>query len=530
MSLPPLIAALKQAAAYPHPVGAVRVAETHISWVLLTGAYAYKIKKSVNLGFVDFSTLEQRRQACLDELRLNRRFAPQLYLDVVPITGTAECPRIGGDSEPFEYAVQMREFPQDAQLDRLLAAGQLDAGDMQALGESIAALHADAPRADAALAYARPAQIRRDAQDNLDALAAGTAGDPHAAVAALAAWTDAEHRRLAALMAARHDQGFVRELHGDLHLANLVRIDQRILPFDCIEFSAALRWNDTISDLAFLTMDLRRRGHAEFAYPLLNRYLERSGDYAGMRLLRFYEVYRALVRAKIAMIRRDAASGAARAAAQRELEAYLGLAQARAAGTRAALVLMHGLSGSGKTRLSSGLIGTLPALRVRSDVERKRLHGLDAAQHSGSAPGAGIYTVAASAQTYALLAQAAHAIIAGGETAVVDAAFLRRADRARFRALAQTLGVPLLLVSCSAPPEVLRARLQRRAASGTDASEADLAVLERQLASAEPLDADERARAIEVATTQGVAPDDLAQRLRARLPVAAGAATLSSGA
>lgn len=521
--LPQPLRALSAPAAYPHAVHALQLVETHISWVLLTGDYAYKIKKPVNLGFLDFSTLEARRRACVDELRLNSRFAPQLYLDVVPVVATTLGLRIGGDGAIVEYAVKMRQFAQEQQLDRLLVAGALDPEDMDALAGTIAVLHQAAPPAPAELALGWPEQVARDAQDNIDVLRTAPDAGSRAGIEALAQWTCEQNAHLAPLMSARRQQGFVREVHGDLHLANLVRLDGAIVPFDCIEFSAALRFNDTISDLAFLTMDLRTRGRADLAGRLLNTYLGQTGDYAGMRLLRYYEVYRALVRAKIACIRQREAIAADRVEASRQLDAYVAFARDRALAPHPALVLMHGLAGSGKTRFSARLMTLLPAVRVRSDVERKRLHNLGSDARSGSPVAGGIYAAAASEQTYARLEAAAAACLEGGEVAIVDAAFLRRADRTRFRALAQAHAVPFLIVSCTAPLAQLQRRIEQRAARGGDASEADVAVLAHQLESSQPLDDDERADVIEVPTGDDVLAERALARVCADLTTAASA-------
>jgi aminoglycoside phosphotransferase family enzyme/predicted kinase len=498
---------------YPHAVRDVRLVETHISWVLLTGDYAYKIKKPVNFGFVDFSTLARRRQACIDELRLNRRYAPQLYLDLVPITGSEDRPRVGGDGEPFEYAVRMRQFPQSQQLDCLLAAGRLGTADMDALGEAVAAMHATAPVGGPESPHGRPAQVLRDADDNLDALMAGTEGPTRKRVSGLAAWTLREHRRLLTNLVARHAEGHVREVHGDLHLANLVRIDGSIVPFDCIEFSESLRWNDTISDLAFLTMDLQARDRADLAHRALSRYLEIGGDYAGLPLLRYYEVYRALVRAKVALIRRNGASGSERDPHAHEFDRYLALAETIARKDRRAIVLMHGLSGSGKTWLSTQLVGALPAIRVRSDLERKRLHGVPALGDSGSAIGGGIYGEHASHRTYDRLAALARHVTDAGETAILDAAFLRREDRARFHQLARDLAVPFAIVSCEAPEDELFRRVEARRQRGTDASEAGREVLERQLQVLERLEAEEQPATLHVPVGDCVDPPGIAARL-----------------
>jgi aminoglycoside phosphotransferase family enzyme/predicted kinase len=509
-------ASLLDTQAFPHPVRDFRLIETHISWVVLTGDWAYKIKKPLDLGFLDYSTLDLRRRACADELRLNARFAPQLYHAVVPITGTPQRPRIGGSGTVFEYAVQMRQFDQAQQLDRQLEAGSLPLKDMDALGDVIAALHQNAPPAGAELPYGWPAQVQAPVRDNFTALRAGADDDAalHAQLDTLAQWSEAQFRELTPLLQARREQGWVREVHGDLHLANLARLDDTLVPFDCIEFSAALRWNDVISDLAFLTMDLKFRGRVDLAYRVLNRYLEGTGDYAGLHLLRYYEVYRALVRAKVASLRSAQHSGPQRLADRAQCAAYVHLAMALAQTHAGGWVLMHGLSGCGKSWLSTRLLSALPAVRVRSDVERKRLHGLAVTARTGAAVDGGIYDSASSARTYAHLLQLAQQIVDAGENAIVDAAFLRAADRARFFEYAAARQLPCVLLTRPATPELLRARVAVRAARGDDASEAGLDVLERQLQRAEPLSATELATALCVPAERG---DEVFESIRSEL-------------
>ncbi len=508
-------ASLLDAAAYAHPVCDVRLIETHISWVLLTGQWVYKIKKPLDLGFLDYSTLDLRRCACEDELRLNARFAPQLYHAVVPITGTPQQPCVNGSGEAFEYAVQMRQFDSAQQLDRQLEAGTLTLKDMDVLGDAVAAMHQQAPPADAELPYGWPEQVQAPMRDNF-AVLRGVDGDAdlQADLGMLEQWSEAQFTALTPLLQQRREQGWVREVHGDLHLANLARLQEAIVPFDCIEFSPALRWNDVISDLAFLTMDLGFRGRTDLAYRVLNRYLEATGDYAGLRLLRYYEVYRALVRAKVAALRSAQHDGPQRLTDRAQCVAYVHLAKALAQSKAGGWVLMHGLSGSGKSWLSTRLMSMLPAVRVRSDVERKRLHGLAATVRTDSAIGEGIYDPASSVQTYARLMQLARWIVEAGEIAIIDAAFLRAADRAAFFDAAATQALPCVLVTRPAPVEVLRARVAARVARGTGASEADLAVLERQLLQAEPLSAMEHAAAIHVSAERG---DDALEPLRLEL-------------
>ncbi|MBS1229543.1 MAG: hypothetical protein H6R17_2820 [Proteobacteria bacterium] len=503
-----LIKALQDPARYPDPVAQVTLLETHISYVLLTGSFAYKIKKAVDFGFLDFSTLEKRRRFCADELRLNRRLAPQLYLAVVPIYGSAREPRIGADVgersapieaiETIEYAVKMVEFPQSALLDGRLARGDLSAQQIDALADVVAAFHAQVASAPPAGEFGTPAVIWRMAAENFSQLPAVASDAADAArLETLANWSRNEYARLEAWFAERRRAGFVRECHGDLHLGNIALIDGKPVIFDCIEFNPALRWIDVISEVAFLCMDLGERGRADFAHRLINRYLEICGDYAGLRALPFYLVYRALVRAKVASLR--AAQEASTAAARRQLEIraqYLAFAGRAILPRSRQLLLMHGVSGSGKTWASQALIEHLGALRLRSDVERKRLCGLPALARSASAVDCGLYDEQMTRATYQSLAECAREVLAAGFPVLVDAACLRRWQREMFYELAAQLDVPWRIISCCADDATLRSRLVAREQSGCDASEADLAILDHQLLNNDPLSAAEQQLAI----------------------------------
>lgn len=493
---------------------APRLVETHISWVLLSGGLAYKIKKPVCLPFLDFSSLERRKAACEEELRLNRLLAPQLYLEVVPICGSPAQPELGGDGVPIEYAVKMRRFPQSQELDRLLEAGALSAPELERFGGELARLHERAAIAPADGPFGAPDRVQAPFRDTLRDLRAGAPPDCRAGLERLDAWLAGAEAALADVLAARKHGGRIRECHGDLHLGNLVLLDGAVVPFDRIEFSEELRWIDVVSDLAFLVMDLDRRGRPDLAYAFLVAYLEGGGDYAGLRLLRYYEVYRALVRAKIAMIRWQAAGSPPQSGDAAECGAYVGWAGRRIGHRRPGLVLMHGLSGSGKTRVSGALVRALPAVRVRSDLERKRMHGLQPQQRGDAAPGAGLYSAAAGERVYGALAGIAQAALAGGETLIVDAAFLKAAERRRFFELAAQLGAPCAIVECTAPAAELERRVRRRAEEGRDASDAGLAVLQAQFGWREPLDAAERARALTVDSAAASDPAALAGALR----------------
>jgi predicted kinase len=296
----------------------------------------------------------------------------------------------------------------------------------------------------------------------------------------------------------RQRAGAVRECHGDLHLANLVLLDGELTAFDCIEFDPALRWIDVMNDVAFLTMDLKAHGRSDLAHRFLDDWLQQSGDHAGLAVLRACEVYRALVRARVGLLR-AAAVGARSAAGQPDYLACAEQLAAANAGVGPRLLITHGLSGSGKSTVAAELVALAGAIRIRSDVERKRLFGLAPRQRSAGL-GLDIYSPEATRRTFERLAACARTALQAGYPVIVDAAFLRRAERLVFRALAAELRVPFSILHCRASEAQLRARVAARHAVQADASEADLAVLERQLASHEALDGEERALALVVDT------------------------------
>ena len=486
--MPTFIDELLKPGAYPHPVEAVRLIETHISWVLLTGPFAYKIKKPVDFGFLDFSTLEKRKSCCEAELELNRRFAAELYLDVVAITRTRSGACVAGDGATIDYAVKMRQFPDDAQMDERLRADRVTADDIAHFAEDLARVHAQLPKASHDAEFGTPALVWAPVEENFEQIA----GTPFARTRAadlgeIGAWSRARHRALEMHFEARHANGFVRECHGDLHLSNLVWLAGRAVAFDCIEFNARLRWIDVVSDAAFLAMDLDTRGRADLAHVFLDRYFEQSGDYDGARALDFYLGYRTMVRAKVAALRARGApeiggdDDPARAEARRfalHVDYALGLARSK----RPLLMLMCGVSGSGKSWLAERLVPRLPAIRVRSDVERKRLHGLAPAARAAAAPQQGLYADAVTDATYARLAQCADALLEGGVDALVDATFLSAPRRAQFRALAERAGARFCVLHCSAPESVLLERVRARRRAARDPSDADETILRAQLA------------------------------------------------
>jgi hypothetical protein len=477
--------------------------ETHCAWVLLTGEFAFKIKKPVDFGFLDYSTLEKRRFFCQEEIRLNRRFAPQIYLDVVAVRGEPEQPHIEGDGPVLEYAVRMRQFPADGLLSQLAEAGRLEAAHIDQMIERIADFHQTTQRASPESEYGDPARIHHWVVENFEHVrAAISSAEDLQQLARLREWVEQERARLDALLRSRKRGGFIRECHGDLHLGNLTLIDGVVTLFDCIEFNPELRWIDVLSEVAFLIMDLQERGYAGFANRFLNGYLQYTGDYEGIGVLPYYLVYRAAVRAKVAVLRAQQADPASPLLrhAQREYHEYASLAGQYTEPRHAALLITCGLSGSGKSTLAGQLCEQRGMIQLRSDLERKRLAGLAALESSRSALGTGIYTPEQTEQTYRRLAQLAAAVVGAGYTALVDATFLQRRQRAMFRELAEDRGVQFAILDCQAPEAELRRRIRQRQAGGADASEANLQVLDVQLASREPLDGDEMARTIPVDT------------------------------
>jgi aminoglycoside phosphotransferase family enzyme/predicted kinase len=504
---PELVRGLMQARAYPRAHG-VEHLETHISHVFLTGEHAYKIKKPVDFGFLDFSTLALRRRFCEEELRINRRLAPDLYLAVVAITGTPAQPQVEGEGAPIEYAVKMRQFAQDGLLERVLERGELTRAMVDELAAEVARFHGMVPRAEPGSAFGSAQSIVAPAMQNFEQLAPLlTATDDRAALDRLRAWTERLSGSLAARFGERQRDGFVRECHGDLHLANMVLIDGRVRIFDAIEFNPELRWIDVMNEIAFVVMDLAARGRGDLGARFLNAYLQHTGDYAGVRVLRYYVVYRAVVRAKIAAMRAGQVAGAERDALAGKCRRHLELAERTAFDPPPVLVILHGPSGSGKTWASQPILESVGAIRIRSDVERKRLYGLAASAHAGAAVGEGIYTPQAFHQTYARLAQLAEAVLDGGYTVLVDATFLKRAQRDVMGTLAARLGVRFVIASFVASEATLSARVARRAAAGADASDAGPAVLTAQLRDQEPLRADEQALAVRFDTERLTEPE-----------------------
>lgn len=461
----------------PH-AGKVRVMHTHISTVILAGAYAYKMKKPVRLPFLDFSSLALRRHFCEEELRLNKRTAPQLYLDVLPVTGAVDMPIIGGGGEPIEWVLRMRRFSTRGVFKSLAREGRLLPGHVDGLAAHLAAFHlALPPLASESLPDKDSWQWAAESLDEIAAhelvRACGIAND----VAAVRLQLQQLFHRLGDRRAHRREQARIRECHGDLHLGNIVRWQGKVIAFDALEFDRDLRCIDPINDLAFAFMDLHVARLSALAWRLVNGYVEQTGDFNGLCLLGAYAAYRATVRAKVALLDSDGIEGFYRY--------WAWVRQFAAAPQAARLTLVTGLSGSGKSTVARELAAQTGAIHLRSDIERKRLYGVDFMQRPG--PGSLLYTDEATHRTYGRLGELSSQLLADGLSVVVDAVFLRHDERERMRELAARMKAPFALIECVTPMAQMSARIAARACKNDDASDATPEILAMQHRVAQPL-------------------------------------------
>jgi aminoglycoside phosphotransferase family enzyme/predicted kinase len=494
---------------YDHPVDGFQVIETHISQVILTGDYAYKIKKPMDFGFLNFSTLDRRKHFCEEELRLNRRLADKLYLEVVPITGTPDNPILGGEGEAFEYAIKMRQFGQEHLFDRLQEQGKLTPEPLTDVARQVAAFHEQLPPVPDDKPLGTPEAVFAAMQENFDQIRPMIDdSDLLMQLDNLQAWTESTFERHRELIARRRESGMVRECHGDLHLANITRFEDAVTVFDCIEFNEPFRWIDVINDLAFLLMDLESRGESALANQVLNTYLEYRDDFEALPLLPLYKAYRAMVRAKIALFTmgNPGLTDAEKADLMQRYRAYAQLAEDYGTIPNHYLLATTGLSASGKTCVSAAMANELGLIRLRSDVERKRLHGLAPLDSSRSPTGGNLYTEEATEKTYQRLAELASHVLAAGFPVIVDAASLKQKERALLASIAEDLR---------------REWIRNRKG---DASEATEELLDAQQTWFEPLTAEEKSHTIHLHTDQEHVAEAVADRIRQHLGIPGGKA------
>lgn len=512
-----LIRSLENSDAFDHPIDSFQIVETHISYVLLTGPYAYKFKKPIDFGFLDFSTLERRKRFCEQELRLNARHAAALYLDVVTITGDVLKPSINGDGPVLEYAVKMVQFDRRQELDKLIGHDQLTGPIIDQLAQRVATFHHQALPINNTLGSDWLDDVYKPVAQNFSQIKQQLQeGEIYSKrLEILEQWSDTEFAKLKPVFKERMIHGFVRECHGDLHLGNIVLINGVPVIFDCIEFSESLRCIDVINDLAFLVMDLHHYRRCDFAHRLLNAYLQQTGDYSGLAVLRFYMIYRAMVRAKIVCIRMAQERNSDLRTT--EFPDYLEMAVALTQQQRVALFLMHGVSGTGKTTVSQLLLEHYGAIRIRSDVERKRVApGAIEMQTNGAKD---LYAADCIDKNYQRLKDLAALILPFGYSVIVDATFLRRVTRRNFMQLGIDWNIPVVILHCIAAGANLKSRIRRRQKMGQDASDADLNVLAYQVETEERLNQEEEKYAIKIHTDNPIRVDAVVAKIKNKLGI-----------
>lgn len=475
-----VVAFLSDPAAYSHHPRRVEIVQTHASYVFLVGRYVYKIKKPVDFGFLDFSTLERRRGFCEREVALNRRLAPDVYIDVVAIRRVGRDLTLDGDGRPVEYAVRMRRLSAAGFASYRIARGLLGPRDIDRIAKRLARFYAEQhTRTKGRL----PDRQRKSIEDNL-ALIRAHASDANARgqVAALSAYTRTFYRSHAALLARRRRERRILDCHGDLRLEHVHLDGGRVRVYDCIEFNDRLRTIDVANDVAFLAMDLEYEGRPDLSQRLVHSIVRATRDRGIEQLLDFYKCYRAAVRHKVERLRaaEREVGEAERAASATHAERFMRLALRYATlGSCPTIVAVMGEVACGKSTLATGLADALGLDLFSSDVTRKRLAGLPLSRRPSDTVRARLYAPAMTRRVYSALLVAARAAVRDGHSLVLDATFSRRADRAELRAFAKRIGAAALFVEISAPAAVRRRRLAERARAGSvsDARLSDFAML-----------------------------------------------------
>jgi aminoglycoside phosphotransferase family enzyme/predicted kinase len=483
MDLTQLIEALSNPSAYSDLVGEVDVRHTHISAVFLTGHFVYKVKKPVEMGFLDFSTLAKRRHYCEEEVRLNRRLAPEVYLGVVPVTRDAGGVRVEGKGEVVEWAVKMRRLPDEATLQYRLPRGEVGVQVVEALARKIAAFHAQAESSPPVAAFGRFEVVAGNARENFEQSIAHVGTTVSDAVFARArALTEEALARHRSLIDGRAKRGVPRDTHGDLRLGHVYYFPDRKPPgdlviIDCIEFNERFRFADPVSDMAFFVMGLTLQGHRDLARAFTEAYFLASGDGEGRGLVPFYASYRGVVRGKVEGLKltRPEIAEVDRAVARAKARGswLLALGELEEPGRRPCLVLVGGLPGTGKSTLARALAEVAGFRVIRSDLVRKELANAAGTEPSPAAFGEGMYTPEWTERTYAECLRRAEGLLFEGERVLVDANFREEAWRQTFLEAATRWGVPGGLLLCEAEPDVVRERLAKRR---HDASDADWAI------------------------------------------------------
>lgn len=514
-----IIKSLLKTEAYPEAVSSVELLQTHVSWIFLAGDFAYKIKKPVDFGFLDFSTIDRRRFYCNEEVRLNSRLCPDIYLGVAEVREVSGGAAFFGTGPVIDYAVKMRRLPAERMLDRLVERGEATATDMRAVARVIADFHRVAATSPAISEYGRRERVMANWQENLaqSAVDRQTPLSDHE-LEVIREWVTSFVENRAELFERRVTQGFIRECDGDIHLENICVADGRIYIFDCIEFNERFRYCDTAADVAFLLMDLDYHHRHDLAEAVLDEYLIASGDSSLCDVVDFYKLYRAFVRGKVESFRRSDSgieqkererAGARSAAYFRLARGYLERLR-----LKTTLFITCGLTGCGKSTLTAQIVFELGIATYNSDRVRKQMAALppDSAQHVPFETG--LYSTAASEATYAELLRLAEAELAAGRSVIIDACFISREQRRPFGQLAAKLALPYVILFCSCPDPEQRRRLIERETAGESISDGRLEILEVQKNNFQPPDESE---GLVLNVSTAAPPDTLTSPIYGRL-------------
>jgi aminoglycoside phosphotransferase family enzyme/predicted kinase len=484
---------------YPHPVEMpIQLVQTHVSYVLLTGEVAYKVKKPVDFGFLDYSTLAKRQHFCEEELRLNQRAAAPIYEAVLPISELAGQYELGNSENVTEYVVKMRQFPQSALLSQYFKRGELTEDLLRQLAEAIARFHQSAETNDYIRAFGTVEAIRQSIDENYDQTVSFIGGpQTQQQFDATKAYTDRFFATQQALFQQRVTQNKIRACHGDLHLNNICYWQDQLLLFDCIEFNEPFRFVDVMFDIAYIVMDLTVEGREDLAAVFLSHYVEHTGDWEGLQVLPLYVSRQSYVRAKVTsfLLNDPSVSTEVKAEAESTAAKYYTLAWAYVQPRRGRLLLTAGLSGAGKSTVARELSRHLGAIYIRSDAVRKHLAKIPVTARGD----ASVYTPEMTHQTYDRLTKLGGLLASQGYQMILDAKFDRVATRQLAIAQAQQHLLPLLIVHCTAPSEVLKDRVQARQG---DIADATIGVLAQQ--QMEPFSAEETSRVVTIDTTQSL--------------------------
>ncbi len=472
-------------AAYPVPTATVELIQTHVSWIFLTDTHAFKLKKPVNFGFLDFSTIDRRRFYCNEELRLNRRLCPDIYEAVADLRETNTGAAFHGNGQVIDYAVMMKRLPADRMLDRLVECGEVTAADMKNVASVVSRFHAEAQRSAYISDYGSLDKIQYNWRENFEQLVSFEATTlPAVDREVIRSWIATFTETNQELFNHRVEQGFIRECDGDLHLENICLFNDRVCIFDCIEFNERFRFCDTAADIAFLLMDLDFHGRSDLSDAVVTSYCSLSGDKELLELVDFYKVYRAVVRGKVESfhLNDEGISLEARESARRRAIRYFRLARGYIERLRLppTLFITCGTMGCGKSTLAEQLAFELGITSYNSDVVRKQIAGLTPVTTVHESYGHGLYSESVTVSTYRELKRAAEQELVAGRSTIIDASFGDARKRAEFAGLAKKYNARffILLVTCTEDEQ--KKRLDSRHLAGNSISDGRAELLEQQ--------------------------------------------------